>query len=299
MPSRAKIIACMERYLHALSVRDVETAGLSPLVKFTENCQLLQPGQGMWRSARDVAPPYLLLADQETGEGIAYFVARDVDVLVIIGARIRVEEDLIHELETIVVRPPAGIFKPEALLVPCARYRGSVNAGSRLNREQLIGYVNNYFDALETSRGSLVSTTNSCLRVENGVTTSNAEGMDLSTAPMSEASKSGWRALFHLNICQQIDAGMHSFIHRVIERRFPIVDTEKGAVVSRVVFDIPGGLDALPVNGIAQKQVSLFPDVKFATYMHQFETFHIESGMIDQIDALFDFFPYGMPSGWA
>ena len=74
------------------------------------------------------------------------------------------------------------------------------------------------------------------------------------------------------------------YIKRVFNRRYPIVDEERGVVFSTIMFDIPADATATPPREARMLLLS--------------EVFRIVSGDIERIETVMHNLPYGSASGW-
>ena len=94
----------------------------------------------------------------------------------------------------------------------------------------------------------------------------------------------------------QFDTGFSAFVTDIRERRFPVVDEERGLVYTVIFFDHSGDVESytrpdgtvVPVSGAFRRPL---------TFMIG-ELFKIVNGNIRQIEAVLLEVPYRMPSGW-
>ena len=77
-------------------------------------------------------------------------------------------------------------------------------------------------------------------------------------------------------------------IAKIRDRRYPVIDAERGLVLGLVFFDHPG-----PVRGSGSPARFAAPN----SYLI-WEMFKVSSGLIRRIEAIMATFPYGMRSGW-
>jgi hypothetical protein len=76
------------------------------------------------------------------------------------------------------------------------------------------------------------------------------------------------------------------------DRRYPVVDEERGVVVGFGAFNIPGGDYKRVVNG--QETTRHYEPRS----LFLFEAFKIVDGKIEQIEATMRNVPLGAPTGW-
>ena len=90
------------------------------------------------------------------------------------------------------------------------------------------------------------------------------------------------------------ETGYFAFVDRIRERRFPVIDPERGLVFAFAFFDHSGTVrdysltDGTPIRSAVERPFSWMIA----------EAFRIERGMITRIEALMTECPYGMRSGW-
>jgi len=275
----------VDKYLAALAVRDASKAPFAPNVKSTENGQDLGVHDGLWKTADGDSTYRLYFADPQERQVGFIGVIKEHGLPAIIALRLKVENHLITEAETIVSRTsPGGFAKPESFVTPNANLLGVLPPGERVPREQMIKAADSYFTGLdEEDSGRNVPFDSDCQRRENGTETANST--DPKASPMA---KLGCKA--------QFDTGFSKIVTDVRERRYPIVDEERGLVYSIIFFDHAGNVESyttpegkvVPVSGMFRRPL---------TFMIG-ELFKIGNGKIRQIEAVILEVPYGMPSGW-
>jgi hypothetical protein len=94
----------------------------------------------------------------------------------------------------------------------------------------------------------------------------------------------------------QFATGFSKVITRVRDRRFPVVDEERGLVYAIVRFDHSGKNDNTVWNDGSVHPAGPPFDEPFAFQVA--ELFKIKNGKIYRIEALVLNVPYGMPTGW-
>ena len=93
----------------------------------------------------------------------------------------------------------------------------------------------------------------------------------------------------------QFESGYFLFVTRIRDRRFVMVDEERGLVVAFVFFDHSG--NGHPRPGPAGATMAGEPTRPFTWEIA--ELFRIENGKIRRIEAVLDQCPYGMGSPWS
>ncbi len=121
--------ACLEglvnQYLSALVAHDPKRLPLSKDLKYTENDQVLDIGDGFWNTVTAMGKYKHYFADPVTEQAAFMGTMREADHLVLMALRLKVELGRITEIETSYYRPggggPSGVpdldklGKPEAL----------------------------------------------------------------------------------------------------------------------------------------------------------------------------------------
>jgi hypothetical protein len=273
MPAREELNSLMETYLEALAKGDPSLLPTAPDVKYTENCQQLALGQGIWKTVRDnVGGQYL--TDTIAGEVAFFGVVTEVEKPALIAARLKVNDGRISEIENFVVRQGSIIFSPETSGAPRPHFDETLGPPERIGREQLARMPHLYLDAITADDGSILPVLDACIRVENGIqTTCNADAQ-------LEAGKMGVR--------EQIDKGYTRHIAGGVDRRIWVLDEERGISVAFFFFDHPGNLESL--NGRVP--------FGYPNYMPVAEIFKTRNGQIERIEAIIDIYQYGINSGW-
>lgn len=285
--------ACLEKHLDsflaALTARDFRPLPLARDVRFTENGQALRLGDGIWRTASACGKYKLYVIDADAGQ--AGFIGTVIEngTPVLVALRVKVDEQLITEIEMIVTRPnyrPGGSEaaagkRMEAVGAPRPQFLRTVPAGERMSREDLTRVANSYFTGLANDTGrNAAPFWDSCERWENGNVTT------------GRPRRTGGFDVLALGCREQQESGFFSFVTGIRNRRFQVVDRERGLVLSFVFFDHNGAVPELHLsNGTTIPSVVNAP----LTY-HIAELFQIREGRIDQIEAVCNTVPYGMKS---
>jgi hypothetical protein len=284
--SRAELYAHADAYLGALAARDPSRLGWADQVHFSENNVQLMVGDGAWNTVSAVRDSYdLKIADPSTGQVAWFGIVEEHGHPAIMGLRLGLQGRMIAEVETVVCRSME--FGPfpciDTYLAPRPRMLADVPQAQRRPRERLIAIANGYFDTLQLNDGTLFTEfTDDCDRVENGLQTTNN-----STMPDYPIAAMGCADQFRL--------GQYIYDDRLRDRRYPLVDEEKGVVLAGGFIDHCGKVvDVTWTDGETRtKSVFHFPH-SFALM----EMFKITEGKIAGVEAVFVTVPYNMPSAW-
>jgi len=223
---RACLKGIADQYFDALAQHNPSLVPLAPNVRYSETGKVLKVGEGLWKNAG--APTYRLeLFDPQTGGIGIDAVVPDGGVLTIVGMRLKVENHLITEIESVLVRgdDPAVFHAPEKLVQPSHYFTSKLRPAEQNSRYELMAAADAYFRAFQTEgtpdyiRAPLLPST---LRFENGVQATN---IDLKVHKATTAA-------------EQFDNAMFKGT-KIYDRRYPVVDTETGVVMALVRFHSP------------------------------------------------------------
>jgi hypothetical protein len=278
---RDSLLRVLDHYLLALSRRDPSALQTTDDLKFTENCSTLRLGQGLWATATNKVTYKHAFADPAQGQVACFAVVEEMDVPALLALRLKVEGSLVGEAEHLVARFGNPIFQPEALSEPLQPFTEVEPPETRSSREELVRIAGSYFDAIEQDDGSIVPVDEECYRLENGIkTTSNPESQGIGRLPVVE----------------QLSSGFFDYITQIRDRRYPIVDEERGLVLAIVFFDHPGYVKSVNVPGMGEMKMAPFTQKPSSAMIA--ELFKVRNGKLRQIEAVLEFLPYGIKSGW-
>jgi len=263
---RACLTGYVDRYLDALVRHDPSHLPLAPNVAFTENTARLIPGDALWKTAAKVVTRREVFADPQTGQAAFWGVIDEGGSPVMLSARLKIENDRVTEIETIAARRGShSLFAPDAFAATAPAFQRPLDPAKRVSRERLVAVANGYFDGIEHSDNTLVASANACNRFENGTQMTNRNGAFTPRACAMAVDRLG-------------------YITRVFNRRYAIVDEERGVVFSTIMFDIPADAAATPPR---EARMLLLAEV-----------FKIVGGSIERIETVMHNLPYGAGSGW-
>jgi hypothetical protein len=183
-----------------------------------------------------------------------------------------------------VVRPEdAGIPFVTAEIKVKPVWNEMLAAAERSPRQKMIDVANGYFETLQLNDGKLhTQFTPDCDRREDGMQSTNNAQVGLN------AANSG------LGCVAQFELGWYRYDDRLRDRRFVVVDEERGIVLAAAFIDHEGRLGEYTLtNGTKRTSNYRRPH----TYV-LFEAFRIKSAKIQQVEAVFITVPYNMPSPW-
>ncbi len=279
------LIGFARAYVHALSLRDPTQVALSPHVRFTENDVEMPIGNdGLWGTVDAVWPDALEIADAQTGNAAWFGIVEEHHHPAYLALRIKVAHGEITEVESVVNRlpdAPKPFGDPKALHHDPA-FSMALPPDERRSRQRLVAVADGYFSTVEQNDGQIFTDFDAdCQRTENGVSTTRPNGRG------AAAVAAGCE--------QQFKLGIYRINKRVRERRYPIVDVERGIVVASGFFDHANDFDHYKLtDGREMKTV-----LKWPNSITLLEAFKIRNGRIYRIEAVFTYVPYFMHSPFA
>ncbi len=293
--------ACLEdvvnQYLAALTAHDPKRLPLSADVKYTENEQVLQLGDGFWKTVQGPGNYKHVFADPEFGQAVFMGTMHEADKPLLMSLRLRIQLGRITEVESMYFRQggggPANIaeldkpgYKPEDM------WFKTLPPAQRLSRPEMISIADAYFSGLEKNDGKGVNGTGTypftddCDRIENGSHTTNVP------RPPNEP-KDAING-FALDCMSQFKLGYYFVVQAIHNRRYPLVDAERGVVLANVVFDqgtVKSGIlsDGRPYTfGFFNSPSSILVT----------EAFLIENGKIRRVEMIGPSAFYHLSSAW-
>jgi len=230
--NRACLEGVIDQYLRAVVRHDPKAAPLSEDIKYTENAQVVQVGDGFWKTAQAVGSYRHVFADPEAGQVAMMGTMWEADTLNLVSLRLRIELGRITEAEAVFFRPGGGgpnniqAVDDEGIADPI--WFRTIPPEKRLPRQQMISIADAYFSGLQKNDGRGVNGTGTypftpdCHRIENGSPTTNV--------PRTEGP-------FGMDCMGQFKMGFYFVVQAIHGRRYPLVDAERGVVWAHCVFD--------------------------------------------------------------
>jgi hypothetical protein len=286
---RACLYGVLDRYLGALEHNDAGRVPWTSQARYSENNVELPIGDGMWGTVTKLGSYRLKIADVRAGQVGFFGTVEETQDSSAFAVRLKIEDGRVAEAEALVVRIAefgaldggvnpfaSGVFEDKPIL------QSNLAQGEGRPRERLISIANGYFDTLQLNDGTLFTQFDPrCQRLENGVqTTGNPKKV---LGPLSA-----------LGCAEQFQLGAYRYDDRLRDRRYPLVDEERGLVLAAGFIDHRGRLrDFKLTDGSPGRSPVRHP--------HSFcylELFKIVDGKIRQVESVFITVPYYMPSPW-
>jgi hypothetical protein len=274
-------------YVDALEHRDPTRIAISRNARFTENNVEMPIGNdGLWGTVNAVWDEALEVADTETGNVAWFGIVEEHGNPAYLAARIKVIDREIIEVETIVNRlpdMPKPFGDPEAIVHDPA-FAEILPPEERVSRARLVAVADGYFSTVELNDGDIFTQFHpECGRLENGILTTGGGVGPSNAGAMAEGCE------------PQLRLGMYRINKRIRERRYPIVDVERGVVVASGFFDHANEFDRYTLTDGREMQTVL----KFPNSISLLEAFKVRDGRIYRIEAVFTYVPYFMHSPFA
>jgi hypothetical protein len=287
---RACLSGMQDAYLTALKAHDPSRLPLAKDVRFTENGVPLAVGDGLWNTIDGLGDYRLPFIDPEDGQAGLFGVVVEDGKSAHLMLRLKVEGGKITEIETIVLRPYDNLgFGNPAAMKPRATFYDDVPEDQRLTKIQLQEMANAYFDTLQQNHGVVFAPfAADCNRIESGVQTTN----NMAPSPTGRPDAAGIKKMG----CEaQFKTGFFRFVTHIRDRRYVVVDRQKGLVYAAAFFDHAG--DMRKVTLTDGRVVDAQYDTPWTWQIG--ELFKIKDNKLQQIEALVMKAPYGLQDVWS
>ena len=276
-----ELIELSNLYLDSLAARDPSRLPVTKDVKFTENTEALALGQGLWQTASAIKYRHIVTDTISGQAGIFCTLHEGSEYLTLFALRLKTEDNRISEIETVVSRY-AGMevaFNPKTLVKPAPILDEMVPENERSSRKRMIEIADLYLEGLEKNSAESVPIHQGCNRLENGLQTTNNKDLG------------GFLAL----PCAE-QMFIFAYMTNIRDRRYEIVDQERGLVWCMVMFDIPGKVKTAERPGYGT--VQLPERTRQPRSLLLAEMFKIKGGLIHYIEAMIAKVPLGTKPGW-
>ncbi len=137
-------------YLDAMIKRDPGLLPLAPDVRFTEDNEDLQLGEGLWKEIEGLGTFRQDVLDVRNSTAGTHIVAMEAGNPVLTAIRLKIDDGQISEIETTVVRnqEEGMIFRPEAVIEASRAMNVTPRPEQRNSREEMIELANRYPEGL-------------------------------------------------------------------------------------------------------------------------------------------------------
>lgn len=292
--------ACLEnvinQYLDALAARDPDRLPLSRDVQYTENSQVLDIGDGFWKTVEGRGKYLHIFADPEFGQVASMGTMREAGAPLLMSLRLRIQLGRITEVESVFFKPggagPNNIAEMDKPHKPEDFWFKSIPTEKQMSRQELIAVADGYFTGLQKNDGKGINGTGTypftkdCHRIENGSATTNI--------PRGANEPPDSINLFSMDCLSQFKLGIYFVVQNIHGRRYPVVDRERGIVYAHSVFD----QGTVNKGTLSDGRPYSFPGFNRPSSILVTEAFLIEDGKIRHVEMIGDGAFYHINSPW-
>jgi len=294
--NRACLEDVVDQYLAAVVRHDPSMVPLSEDVMYTENDQVIGVGNGFWKTAQGRGNYTHVFADPDFGQ-VAYMgTMLEAGGPILMSLRLRIELGRITEIESVYFRPggggPGNIASMDAPHVPEDFWFRSIPQNRRMSRQELIAVADGFFTGLQKNDGKGINGTGTypftadCHRIENGSPTTNVP-------PAPDADPEAINA-FSMDCLSQFELGYYFVVQNIHDRRYPVVDTERGIVWTHAVFD----QGTVNQGVLSTGEPYVFRGLNRPSSILVTEAILIENGKIRRVEMVGPSGPYHLNSPW-
>jgi len=307
---RTCLVGVVDAYFKAMLNRNPRGLALARDVKYTEDGQAVDPGQGIWNTFTGLGTYRVYLADPETGEAGYYGSYTEFGRLQgVMALRLLVKNHEITQVEAVMarqeLRPKGGLgdntagvmtpilideVDPADFISPDVSLLAPLSKDEQTPRAAMIDATQKYYQGYSAKDASIVPFAGDCSSRENGMATSNNP-----SGPAMDPSKPDFHA-FAGSCADELNQGYFAGIEKPRGVRTLIVDEQQGLVLNLALFDNEGSVKSVAVSGVGDVAVPR-NFLRPITFLKP-QLFKIESGKIREIEGLSWPVPFGMPSGW-
>jgi hypothetical protein len=294
--NRACLEGLIDQYLKAVVAHDPSKLPLSKDVMYTENNQKLEVGDGFWKTAQGIGNYRHVFADPEFGQVAMMGTMIEAGAPLLMSLRLRVELGRITEIESIYFKPggggPNNIAAMDKSGKPEDIWFRTIPPAQRLSRQEMIAVADAYFSGLQKNDGKGVNGsptypfTNDCHRIENGAPTTNV--------PPPANLAPGAVNLFSLDCLTQFQKGYYYVVQNIHQRRYPLVDMERGVVWAHCTFDQGTVNSGVLSDGTKHS----YPGFNRPSSILVSEAFLIENGKIRRVEMIGPSATYHITTPW-
>jgi len=286
----------VDKYLDAMVAHDPAKAPFARGVKFTENGQRLELGDGLWNTMTGKGTFRLFVTDVEAQQVAFLGSITEANVGAVIGLRLKIRNNQITEAEHFVQRSPNSAAGFERIGY---KWTDVVPPSERMTREELVKTANMYFSGMQKNDGKGdYPFADDCNRIENGGLTTNqpvAQGKQRPDPKTATGYSGNWSCM------EQFKSGLLHFVTRIRDRRYVAVDPERGLVFALCFFDHSAG-DTRNFETPDGRKVTAGPQQPWTwqiVELFEIRNGQLHQGELHQIQAIMERSPYGMNSGWS
>ncbi len=279
----------VDRYMNALVAHDPGKLPLAEHVKFTENTIPLKLGDALWGTISGLGTYKIYFADPQAGESGTEATIRENGTPAIFVLRLKVVNQKITEVETIVRRGAEPAENLEKFGKPNPVWLEPLAPSEKSSRQAMLHAANQYFEGIVHLSGDIVPFDEHCNRILDGI-------QDTNNPSYNEGWGHGSFNPAAMGCRDNMNTKIWAYIKSVDPRRFMIVDEKMGIVFGFFMFNHPGTVKEADVPGIGKIPMPSSALRPFSVEVAEF--FKIQNGKIRQIEGVQLALPYRQPTGW-
>lgn len=280
----------VDQYLDALAAHDPSRLPVAKNVRFTENGVQIPLGEALWRTFHGLGGYRHDFYDPQSGGVASYLSIRENDFPDFFALRLKIANQKISQIETVVVRNA-----PSAMRMPAIEpiWNEIEPPATRLTREQLEKGALGYMRAVAFENGRLAPFAESCIRLENGgvmaLGPNDKPPVPMPPLPPQVAGSDQWiaavRSTMGMGCAKQLDTKVYAFINSYDNPRFPVVDVQRQIVFAVFDFRRRGTVKTVTMpNG---KTYQMMPSTQWPNEVLNTEAWKFKDGKITRIEAIF------------
>jgi hypothetical protein len=279
----------VDAYLAALESHDAESLRAGPGVRYTENGTELKLGEGLWRTVTGHTAYQARAADIKTSQVAVLGELKEGANTVGFATRLRIENDAITEIETLIGRS----FTPNHPSMPTAVRHGLrtiVPEQQRISRDEMIAAAQRNFDNLLRNDGSHFAS--DCQRIENRMPMSGNPQLNYPITPIPGKPLPHFGSM---GCQQQVESHLFDTLDSVEPRRFVVIDEEQQIVFGVLSLRFYGRTDCNDIPGYGKT----CPARRSAPMsLLSAEMLGVRNGKIHEVEVIFTRMPYDAGQGW-
>ena len=283
---RSCLDGLVNRYLDALVAHDPTQIPTTADVRFIENGVELPLGSALWKTASGRGTYTHYFADVTAGQAGFIGTMREHGKGLILVLRLAVSGQQVREIEQLAIR--TGQVDEYEKLTPDPLWTAAVPASARSSRAELIALADRYYTGMQRNdpRGDYSFFHKECNRIEHGRQTTNMPPSNYGHSDIPNFVTMGCEA--------QFQTGFLGFVTGIRNRRYPVIDEERQAVLAFAFFDHDGSIRSIPLStGQTFKVPPYFSSPRTLAIA---EGFKVADSKLRLIEAALTESPYGMKS---
>jgi hypothetical protein len=264
-------------------------------VKFTENSTTLKLGEGAWKTATGLGTFRIQFADVQAGQAGFIGVLKEGGKSTMLALRLKVVNQRIAEVETILARVSLGgeaDLAPGKLTTSRPAWERIVPESERSPRQEMIKIADSYYEGIGVAKSDITKFADDCHRIENGVALVNNPDFDYkfvspSGKKVPNFGAMGCREQFNTHIWET------DFVDH---RRFSVIDEERGLVW--VFSSYHGHARKKCADVVGFGPVCGGPPAAASSTLDLVELFKIRNGLIHEMESVWTVLPAGVKPAW-